>query len=605
MADIRVLPDLLINQIAAGEVIERPASVVKELIENSIDAGAKHITIEIKEGGVELIRITDDGEGITHEDLPHAISRHATSKITSFEDLLQVASLGFRGEGLASIAAVSRLSITSFCASIEKHAWKLRMESSNPSDFIVEPAAHPPGTTVEIRDLFYNVPARRKFLKSASVEFGHIENMIHKLALAHFQVGFILKQDQRLVFNLPIAITESEQIERVANICGREIESHLLPIDFSASDMHLSGWAARPIFNRSQADLQYIYINGRPVKDRVLSHALKQAYKDVLFHGRHPAYILFLNINPEMVDVNVHPTKQEVRFRQSNEVHQFVWRAVNEVLKDTNSAETKLHRWPGDGASHGPATAVDTENRIAGTTDMLQTLWAAEKFEEKMPEKIDLSFTVQEREPIFQSPKPSSADVHPLGYAIAQLHNIYIFAQNKEGLVLVDMHAAHERIVYEQLKKSYAAQGIPKQVLLLPLTVNVTPTEMRAFIQHENEFQKIGLHVEQLGPEQLVIREIPLLLPEKQAIIVLHDVLQHLQDETFSDHWIVEEQDRTLATFACRTAVHAQRSLTIPEMNQLLRDIETTPRSGQCNHGRPTWVQMTLSELDKYFLRGR
>ncbi len=590
---IEILNEHLSNQIAAGEVIERPASVVKELVENSLDAGAKNIEIEVAQGGLELIRVSDDGEGIHREDLALALCRHATSKIHDLDDLEHVASLGFRGEALASMAAVSHLCLTSRQDSAE-NAWAL--SALNPHEAPeLKPAAHPKGTTIEVRDLFFNTPARRKFMRSAPVELGHIESVVQKLALSQFSTGFRLKQHERMLVNCAPADSEASQQQRLRDLLGKEFVDAALRIEFSAAGMHLSGWIAQAHYTRSQRDMQYCYINGRFVRDKLISHALSQAYHDVLFNHRHPAYVLYLEMDPKAVDVNVHPTKQEVRFRESRGVHEFLRHAIQEALSaakpgtqldSSHTAPVQTPAYPKNSAYYRPQASLNlaVSEQIA-QYKALHPVLAVEKESE----------AVAVCEPTAE---------HPLGYAIAQLHDIYIIAQNAQGMVLVDMHAAHERILYEQLKQQYTAGRYEIESLLVPIAIHLSPAEKNVLENKLEFFVKLGLSIEWMGPESIAVRSIPSILKSADIAQLLKDVLADFSEQENSAR-IEDEINQRLSTFACHAAVRAHHRLSLPEMNAVLRSMEHTEHGGLCNHGRPTWVQLSTAELDKFFLRGR
>jgi DNA mismatch repair protein MutL len=575
---IRALPDSLVNQIAAGEVVERPASVVKELLENSLDAGAVSVTVEVEQGGKRLIRVADDGCGIDKAELGIALQRHATSKIASLEDLEAIESLGFRGEALSSIASVSRLKLTSRTADGE-HAWQVTVHSAEPGTAV--PAPGGTGTRVELRDLFYNVPARRKFLRTDRTEFQHIDELVKKMALARFDVGFELIHDGKTVRRLPTAHTPEQQAERVATLCGREFMDHAMAIDERRGDLALSGWVAEPRFNRAQADRQFFFVNGRAVRDRVIAHAVRQAFRDVLFHGRHPAFVLFLEMPPGLVDVNVHPQKHEVRFRDSRSVHDFLYSSLHRQLADAGVGAGELR--PGSGVAPLP--------RQAG-----------------MPVGVAEQVDHYARVLSVAAPDPGAArageEMPPLGYALAQLHGVYILAQNASGLVLVDMHAAHERITYERLKEGLARDGIRSQALLVPVGIRVSEREADQAETHAGRLAQLGIECDRAGPEQLLVRKVPTLLQDADMKGLLLDVLAELATDGGSSR-IESEMDEVLAGMACHGSVRANRQLTVAEMNALLRDMERTERSAQCNHGRPTWIQLDMQKLDSLFLRGR
>ncbi len=609
MTKIRLLDPRLANQIAAGEVVERPASVVKELVENSLDAGARRVDLEVEEGGVKLIRVRDDGSGIGKDDLALALSRHATSKIAELSDLESVASLGFRGEALASISSVSRLCLSSATEGGDS-AWAARSEGRDMSA-VLEPVAHPRGTTVEVRDLFFNTPARRKFLRTEKTEFGHLDEVMKRQALGRFDVGFSLRHNGRAVHSLKPADSQLEQERRLAAVCGPAFMENALFIDRSAIGLRLWGWVALPGFSRSQADLQHFYVNGRYIRDRLVAHAVRQAYRDVLFHGRHPAFVLYLELDPALVDVNVHPTKHEVRFRDGRSVHDFIFRTLHKTLADVrpetvaqNAALT---------ASSEPLRDMPQQQAAMPLRDATWQSPGAESARQR-PEHVGSLYSdtatqrVAEQLPTYQRlQEASSADdgeVPPLGYALAQLKGVYILAENAEGMVLVDMHAAHERITYERMKAARAGEGLRSQPLLVPQSLAVSEREADCAEQHAAVFAELGMRVERAAAESLVVRELPVILADSQVEQLVRDVIADLLEYGSSDR-IAAHINEILSTMACHGSVRANRRLTLPEMNGLLRDMEATERSGQCNHGRPTWVQVGMAELDKWFLRGR
>jgi DNA mismatch repair protein MutL len=610
-ARIQLLSQRLSNQIAAGEVVERPASVVKELLENSLDANADRIDIELEQGGIKLVRIRDNGSGVDKDDLPLALSRHATSKISTLADLERIISLGFRGEALASISSVSRLNLISRTRSADA-AWQVETEGREMQSS-VSPAAHPPGTCVEVRDLFFNTPARRKFMRTEHTEFQRIEDMVKRIALSRFDVSFTLQHNQRVVHRFDKAATEQEQQRRVAQICGPAFIGSSVFISLENSGMRLWGWVSLPTFSRSQADLQYFYVNGRVIRDKLVSHAIKQAYRDVLFHGRHPAFVLYLDVDPALVDVNVHPTKHEVRFRDGRMVHDFLFSALHRALADVRphpasaegfgvtdpasaegfggineQARIPLYQAPGLPYSSATPSLAQIRNQLAGY----------DSFRAASP-GAGLNI-----EGLGAEAAASSEGGPPLGYALAQLHGIYILAQNAQGLVVVDMHAAHERITYEYMKVAAAEDGIKVQPLLVPLAVAVSQAEADCAEEHQQQLAELGLGVERLGPETLSIRQVPVILKNANAEQLLRDVLADLLEHGSSDR-IEAMRDELLSTMACHGSVRANRQLGIAEMNGLLRDMEHTERSGQCNHGRPTWIQLSVTDLDKMFLRGQ
>ncbi|MBK5441234.1 DNA mismatch repair endonuclease MutL [Pseudomonas sp. TH32] len=626
---IELLSPRLANQIAAGEVVERPASVIKELLENSIDSGAKRIDVDVEQGGVKLLRVRDDGSGISSDDLPLALARHATSKIRDLEDLERVMSLGFRGEALASISSVARLTLTSRTRDADQ-AWQVETEGRDMAPR-VQPAAHPVGTSVEVRDLFFNTPARRKFLKAEKTEFDHLQEVIKRLALARFDVAFHLRHNGKNILSLHEAHDDAARARRVSAICGGGFLEQALPIEIERNGLRLWGWVGLPTFSRSQADLQYFFVNGRAVRDKLVAHAVRQAYRDVLFNGRHPTFVLFFEVDPSVVDVNVHPTKHEVRFRDGRMVHDFLYGTLHRALGDVRpddqlsapivtaivrptgpeagefgpQGEMSLaanllqspqaqpsYTAPGSGAGAGyqyqytprPQSAVPVAEAQAAYREFFAPLPGAESGAAALPE--------------------GQGDVPPLGYALAQLKGIYILAENAHGLVLVDMHAAHERIMYERLKIAMASEGLSGQPLLVPESLAVSQREADCAEEHLSVFQKLGFELQRLGPETLAIRQIPALLKQAEANRLVADVLADLMEYGTSDR-IQAHINELLGTMACHGAIRANRRLALPEMNGLLRDMENTERSGQCNHGRPTWTQMGLDDLDKLFLRGR
>ncbi|WP_269619883.1 DNA mismatch repair endonuclease MutL [Zhongshania sp. BJYM1] len=617
MTKIHLLDPRLANQIAAGEVVERPASVVKELLENSLDAGARRIELEIEDGGVKLIRVRDDGEGISHEDLPLALSRHATSKISVLEDLESVASLGFRGEALASISSVSRLSLSTAREDSDS-GWSARSEGRD-MEAVLAPIAHPRGTTVEVRDLFFNTPARRKFLRTEKTEFNHLEEVVKRQALSRYDVGFSLRHNGRAVHSLKPANNQLEQERRLAAVCGPAFMEQTLFIDREAMGLRLWGWVALPSFSRSQADLQHFYVNGRYVRDRLVVHAVRQAYRDVLFHGRHPAFVLYLELDPASVDVNVHPTKHEVRFRDGRTVHDFIFRTLHKVLADvrpdTVPQNASVPQMTGEPMLAMPETqsAMALTESAAGPSagDAVLSNSSGAYQSQYRPQLASFSSEVADQRAGYQrlqTPQGlSTGDASvapPLGYALAQLKGVYILAENQQGLVLVDMHAAHERITYERMKNARDGEGIRSQPLLVPMNLAVSEREADCAEQHSDVFAELGMRVERAASESVIVRELPSILADTSVEQLVRDVLSDLLEFGSSDR-IRAHINEILSTMACHGSVRANRRLTLPEMNGLLRDMEATERSGQCNHGRPTWVQVGMAELDKWFLRGR
>jgi DNA mismatch repair protein MutL len=582
---IQQLPSHLINQIAAGEVVERPASVVKELLENSLDAGARAVHVDIVAGGQKLIRIRDDGKGIARDELALALARHATSKIASLDDLASVASLGFRGEALPSIASVARLSLSSRVTGSDA-AWRVEAHSGEIS--APAPAAHPGGTTVEVADLFYNTPARRRFLRTERTEYGHIEKWVRRLALSRPEVAFTLTHNRRTVLHLPAAGDEASRRQRIAKLCGEAFADQCVFIERETDGIALSGWIGLPTFNRSQPDMQYWFVNGRSIGDKTLSHAARHAYRDVLFHGRYPAYVLDLTMDPAGVDANAHPAKHEVRFRDSRRVHGVVSQALEVALRDTK---------PG---GHNVTPIPMTRDAVFGQNAMSLSSTAGSS---AVRETLAAYRSMAGAAAIADAPQ-QAGDLPPLGFAVAQLAGIYVLAENADGLVVVDMHAAHERIVYEKLKRGFEDRDLVRQPLLVPEIINVAESEAELVEQSGQLLEKLGLVVDRSGPASLTVREVPALLKGADVASMLRDVLADMSHSGSSTR-IDDVGDDFLATMACHHAVRANRRLTIDEMNALLREMERTERADQCNHGRPTWTSISLSELDRLFLRGR
>ena len=614
MAKINLLSPRLANQIAAGEVVERPANIVKELVENALDAGATRIEIDAEQGGVKLLRIRDNGVGIEKDDLPLALSRHATSKITTLDDLEAVMSLGFRGEALASISSVSRLVLTSRAQeasdafSVEAHGREMTTE--------IRPAAHPQGTTVEVRDLFFNTPARRKFLRTEKTEFSHLEEALKRLALSRYDIAFSLTHNGRPVHQLPSAERTIEQEKRVAALLNKEFIDGAVHLDSEAAGLRLHGWVGLPTFSRSAADMQYFFVNGRVVRDRLVVHAIKQAYRDVLYHGRHPAFVLYLTLDPKLVDVNVHPTKHEVRFRDGRLVHDFLFRTLHRALGEVRPQDMQQGSSPAELMPRSPdalvtqthlnwlPTAAQTPYQTQESATLYQNAPSAQKVSAQLEAWQHWSEPMKGDEERSVAPPENSETTPPLGFAVAQLHGIYVLAQNTQGLVLVDMHAAHERITYERLKHSVEQQTVASQPLLVPVSLAVSEREADAVEQYQNEFLQLGMELARTGPEMIVARRLPVLLNAAQIEPLVLGMLADLMEYGTSDR-IVAHRNEILSTMACHGSVRANRKLSVMEMNALLRDMEATERSGQCNHGRPTWTQLSLFELDKLFLRGR
>ncbi|WP_287463663.1 DNA mismatch repair endonuclease MutL [Accumulibacter sp.] len=615
---IQVLPDLLISQIAAGEVVDRPASVLKELLENALDAGSSTIQVQLEEGGVKLMRVSDDGSGIAIDELPLALVRHATSKIASLGDLECVGTLGFRGEALASVAAVSRLTITSRAktsgGSAGPHAWRLGGEAgATPA-----PAALAIGTVVEMRDLYYNTPARRKFLKSEGTEFAHCSETLRRIALAHPEVAFTLTHNGRVSLHL----ARSDARARTAAILGEDFLAESRSLDASAGPLRLAGYCALPAYSRARGDAQYCYVNGRFVRDRLLMHALREAYQDLLHGSRYPAYCLFLEVDPATVDVNVHPQKTEVRFRDSRAVHQFVFHAAQRCLAGPTAppASTAV----GTDAAPACPTSPALQPLPAATTGAPGQRFAAAN---RPPWQGSLgvgeatrsaayeAFAAAARMPLAPSPPGESLPgeslpatgndaAPPLGYALAQLHGVYILAQNAAGLVVVDMHAAHERILYEKLKRALEQQRLASQALLIPAVFNADEIDVAAAEEHATTLQRFGFDLAPVGPRQLAVRSVPALLLAADAAALARSLLAELREHG-ATQLATAQRNEFLASMACQGAVRARRLLSVAEMNALLRQMEETERSDHCNHGRPTWMQLSMTDLDRHFLRGR
>ncbi len=594
---IRQLPDVLINQIAAGEVVERPASVVKELVENALDAGARRIDIDLEEGGVRLIRIRDDGGGIDAAELPLAVQRHATSKIASIDDLESVATLGFRGEALPSVASVSRFRLSSRRNGSE-HGAMLQVEGGKLGE--VAPHPHPHGTTVEVRDLFYNVPARRKFLRAERTELSHIEEWLRSLALARpdveIRVSHNGKPSRRWKGDGQLENGVGSSDLRLHEALGEDFARNALRVDHAGAGLRLHGWIAAPAYNRASADQQYLYVNGRSVRDRNVAHAVRQAYADVLFHGRHPAYVLFLELDPRGVDVNVHPAKHEVRFRESRLVHDFVYRTLHAALAETRAGGASMSMQPTQ-VPHGWAMPTPQQSAIGLRVSDAPAAYAALY----APRDESAPFATPDVMPM---PDDTPNGMPPLGFAIAQLHGIYILAENADGLIVVDMHAAHERIGYEKLKAAHDGTGLRTQPLLVPSSIAVSEREAEIAEREAATLAQLAFEVQRSGPQSLLLRSVPALLAHGDVEALLRDVLADLREHG-SSRRVAETRDELLATMACHGAVRANRRLTVPEMNGLLREMEATERSGQCNHGRPTWTRFSLAEIDRWFLRGR
>jgi len=584
---IRVLPETLINQIAAGEVVERPAAVVKELVENSLDAGAGRVEVEVEQGGLARIRVRDDGRGMARDELALALQRHATSKIASLADLETVGTLGFRGEALPSILSVSRLTLTSRTAGAE-HAWQIAGAGA-PEAGSPRPAAHPPGTTVDVCDLFFNTPARRKFMRAQGTEYRHLEQALRRIALSRFDCAFALVNGARQALDLPPATGEAGRAARVARLTDPEFLDNALFLDEARLGLRLWGWIALPSFSRTQPDLQHLYVNGRAVRDKLMGHALRRAYADVLHSTLYPAYVLFLELDPAGVDVNVHPAKSEVRFRESGKVHDFLFGAVRQALRGVRPDPAQHH-------------VVALSEVIAAAPDASPYSLPLAPARHGIAESGAASFA-----PRLAEAEPQADPEMPLGQAVAQLHGIFIVAQNRRGLVLVDMHAAHERVLYEQFKRQRLGGPIPSQALLVPVIVAVAEDEAEQAEAGRERLRELGVELDRSGPAQLTVRAVPPLLAHGDVGALVRSLMREAADDESRRHFadVRDAQERVLANMACRAAVRSGRQLTVTEMNALLRDMERTELSGQCNHGRPTWVQVEMGELDRLFLRGR
>jgi DNA mismatch repair protein MutL len=601
---IRILPNELIDQIAAGEVIERPASVIKELVENSLDAGAHRIEVDIERGGVGLMRVRDDGCGIAAQDLPVAICRHATSKIASLDDLAAITTLGFRGEALPSIGSVSRLRLASHAAGADRGA-EIGIDAG--AVLPVRPAAHPLGTTVEVRDLFFNIPARRKFVRSAPTETGHIARLLERLALSRPDVAFRLRSGERVLLDAPLPAREPAGEERLTQVLGKDLIASLIPVSHASGPVQLTGWIALPTASRAQPDQQFWFVNGRSVRDKLLASAVRLGYRDVLYHGRHAAYVLHLSLDPQLVDVNAHPAKLEVRFRDGHQIHEFIFRAIERALAATRpeaGAAPAASVQPVLGGAVSGALPFHAPQVQASSRDpWLLAQAVSEPAAAAMHAGVETgesSGSVLER----TGRESAAAGYPPLGVPLAQLHGIYILAQSQEGLILVDMHAAHERVLYEKLKADRGTGPAASQLLLEPLVVTVKPHELDAVLEDPGSWERAGFEIGSVGPTSLALRRIPALLAGARVTDIVKSVIEDLAREDGLHH-LDAAADRFLGTLACRTAIHARRRLTLPEMDALLRQMEATDRANQCNHGRPTWTRLTLGELDQLFLRGR
>ena len=638
---IHVLDTRLANQIAAGEVVERPASVVKELVENAIDAGSSHIEVELEAGGVRLIRVRDDGSGIAEGDLPLALARHATSKIASLEELEGVASLGFRGEALASISSVARLELVANTAEDPRNGWRVVAEGRD-MEARLSPAPHPRGTSVTVRDLFFNTPARRKFLRTEKTEYGHIEEAFRRQALSRFDIAWVLRHNQKTVHQLPAADSPAGRERRITALLGKDFLEHALHLDLAVGGLRLWGWVGLPTYSRAQADHQYFFVNGRVVRDRLVAHAIRQAYRDVLFGGRHPVFVLYLEVDPAVVDVNVHPTKHEVRFRDGRLVHDFLFSSLHRALGEARPGQPEPgvegeggegdHKLAQAGASadigavreseprwqqrpmslHAPVESPQrvTADRVRAFMDGYRALHPAHEEHLLTPqhEVGDAPATPAATQYAQALPGRDEHDeasaVPPLGFAIAQLHGIYILSQTARGLIIVDMHAAHERIVYERMKEQVHGGALETQPLLVPVSIAASHTEVATAETEREAFARLGVELDVAGPETLLVRQLPVQLAGADVEPLIRDMLSDLERYGRSDR-LEAHINELLATMACHGSVRANRQLTVAEMNALLRDMERTERSGQCNHGRPTWTEMSLKQLDRLFLRGQ
>ena len=599
MPTIKPLPELLINQIAAGEVVERPASALKEILENSIDAGAKKITVQLQQGGIKQIRVSDDGSGIAKDELLLALTRHSTSKISTLDDLYRIASLGFRGEALASIAAVSKLTLTSHCPG-QNHAWQIHAEGNAVSQ--PAPAALTQGTVLDVNELYFNIPARRKFLKSDATEFAHCEEVFKRIALSQCATDFVLQHNGKMRHQL----RASDPAQRIAAILGEEFGKTAVAVDESSAGMQLRGMVALPAYARASRDAQYFFVNNRFISDKVIAHALREAYRDVLHLDRHPAFALFLDIDPESIDVNVHPAKTEVRFHEPRALHQFIFHAINKALATPDRiarqepASQPLRSYPAY-----PKTSPTRPGTAAQPDSFYRALFGTEINTYTPPSPNPPVAIAQPISPINAHVTTQEHPVvHPLGVALAQLHGIYILAQNERGLIVVDMHAAHERILYEKLKRAFDGQAIATQSLLIPVTLQADSLEIAIAEEHRPILAQLGFDIAVLSPVALAVRAVPTALQHADIARLTHDILREIHDYGASQI-LTTRRNEMLATMACHGAVRANRKLTIEEMNALLRDMEKTERADQCNHGRPTWFETTLAELDKLFMRGK
>ena len=598
---IQKLPDLLVDQIAAGEVIERPASVVKELIENSIDAGATRITVEIEQGGKKLIRVTDNGFGLNQQDMELSIQRHATSKIHNLEDLESLHSLGFRGEALPSIVSICRFSLISKTEE-SSHAYQLNCSGGKCDG--IKPAQHTTGTTIEVRDLFYNTPARRRFLKTDKTEFLRIDELIKNISLSRFDIGFTLIHNGKIVRNSQGGEDQNLKKARISQLCGKEFFDNSFYIDENRHGMRLYGWVAKPSWNRASADRQFFYINGRMIKDKLIGHAVRQAYQDVLFHGRFPAFILYFDLNPALVDVNVHPTKHEVRFRESQQVHGFIFGSLNHALSQTRPG-SELNSTNSLGFNTANLPQIDYSKMQSSMSFNPSGSYGSPRVAETGGSYLKTIAEAGMQLPDFENTRTeSSEDIPPLGFAKAQLHGVFIVAENKQGMVIVDMHAAHERITYEWMKNSMQESEIRSQSLLVPIAMSVSERETHAVEEYSEWFQKLGFEIQSASKESIIIRKVPSILIKTDIEELIKDVLSEIVT-LGSSRKIEAGMNEILASMACHGSVRANRQMTIVEMNALLREMEKTERADQCNHGRPTWVQLDMKQMDKLFLRGQ
>ena len=598
MPTIKPLPELLINQIAAGEVVERPASALKEILENSIDAGASKITVQLQQGGVKQIRVSDDGSGIAKDELLLALTRHSTSKISTLEDLQRIASLGFRGEALASIAAVSRLTLISRQAG-QNHAWQIQVDGHQVSQ--PEPAALSSGTVLDVNDLYFNIPARRKFLKSEITEFAHCDEAFKRMALSQCGIEFTLQHNGKV----RRLLRPANSSQRIAAILGEEFDQSAAVVDEQSADMRLHGMVALPAYARASRDAQYFFVNNRYVSDKLISHALREAYRDVLHLDKHPAFVLFLEIDPESVDVNVHPSKTEVRFREPRALHQFIFHAINKVLAAPNKIINTGAPEPEQATrsfSAYPRSSIAQPGTVAQPAGFYGTLFGTQP--RTYPSPSISTATAQTPAPTQTATNAEQLDHHPLGFALGQLHGIYILAQNARGLVVIDMHAAHERIMYEQLKHALDRHEIAMQPLLIPVTFHASELEVAAVEENQDTLAQLGFDIASLSPTTLAVRAVPTTLRDADIAQLARELLREIR-EYGASQILTAKRNEILATMACHGAVRANRKLTLEEMNALLRDMEQTERADQCNHGRPTWFETSLAELDKFFMRGK